>query len=173
MKRLMERVDSGGGQLVIREFTKAAAFISRIAVEEGEYANGPNVNGGNVPMSVLNFDVNGNYTTFSPELLDATSAKYGNFHMGNILHQKVDSIFENSNFQIVNQEIQKGVASCKQSCRYFEFCGGGFPADKFYELGRFDVTETINCRVQIKTMFDVCLEYLQTKLTSQAVKPSL
>jgi uncharacterized protein len=39
-----------------------------------------------------------------------------------------------------------GVAACAETCPYFTFCGGAHPANKYFETGRFDITETIYCR---------------------------
>ena len=32
------------------------------------------------------------------------------------------------------------------SCPYFGFCGGAHAANRYFEHGRFDVTETDHCR---------------------------
>jgi uncharacterized protein len=50
-----------------------------------------------------------------------------------------------------------GISRCKKTCRYFAVCGGGSPANKFYENGSFNSTETLKCRLQIQTLTDLIL----------------
>ena len=39
-----------------------------------------------------------------------------------------------------------GVEACRRACPYFGFCGGAHAANRYFEHGRFDVTETDHCR---------------------------
>jgi uncharacterized protein len=43
-------------------------------------------------------------------------------------------------------EFVEGVEACRSRCPYFGFCGGGHAANRFFEHGRFDGTETEHCR---------------------------
>jgi len=43
-------------------------------------------------------------------------------------------------------EYLTGVEACRSSCGYFGFCGGAHAANRFFEHGRFDGTETHHCR---------------------------
>jgi uncharacterized protein len=45
---------------------------------------------------------------------------------------------------------------------------GGAPSNKFAEHGRFDVTETLACRLMKKAVLDVNLDCLETKLAAIA-----
>jgi uncharacterized protein len=120
----------------------------------------------NQPLRILNFDAAGNFSTFCPELVAAKSSHYGDFIMGNILSDNLADIVTNPVFQLVNQEIKEGLAACKSSCSYWNFCGGGAPSNKFFEHGRFNVAETKSCQVIKQATIDVLVDYLETKLSS-------
>jgi uncharacterized protein len=58
-------------------------------------------------------------------------------------------------------EIAEGVRMCRESCRYFPFCGGGPPGNKHFENGTFASTETLFCRLHLKAGLDVTAEFLE------------
>lgn len=155
MKRLLELVDMGEGRLVVREFTKIAASLLRDANGQKRIFNGVRT-----PLNILNFDVDGNFSTFSPELLNAKSEEYGDFLMGNIYEHEIQDILGLPKFQRIHHSIEIGADICGDTCNYWRFCGGGSPADKFFEFGRFDVAETTACKIHKKVMIDVYLEHL-------------
>lgn len=160
MKRLLFRIDQDGGKLVVREFAKFASIAAKRASGEKEI-----INGVIVPLDILSFDMEGNYITFSPELISANSERFGDLFMGNIAIQPVDGIFSNEKYLNIKQEIQRGVSLCKSTCKYWTFCGGGSPADKFFETGRFDVSETIACKVHMQELVDVFLDFMVAKIS--------
>jgi uncharacterized protein len=118
----------------------------------------------NKPLRILNIDAKGNFSTFCPELVAATSQKYGDFVMGNILTDGLADIARNQVFQLVHREIEEGLALCKKTCSYWNYCGGGSPSNKFFEHGRFDVAETTTCRIHKKATVDVLVDYLEQKM---------
>jgi uncharacterized protein len=117
----------------------------------------------NIPMAIISFDCDGNFSTFSPELLTLHHADYGDLHFGNVFENSLEEIFNNAKFQRVQKDIQQGIERCKASCAYFPVCGGGSPSNKLSEHGTFSCTETIACRLQIQVPTDVVLEYLEEK----------
>jgi uncharacterized protein len=155
MRRFLHLVDTGGGKIVVREFTKHYATMVRHARKREGL-----VNGVATPLDILSFDINGNFSTFSPELINAKSPVFGNFLIGNILQQDVAEALESEKFKNLNDEIQRGVQACRDSCQYWSFCGGGSPADKFFEHGRFDVTETTACKIHLQNLVDVMFEHI-------------
>ena len=106
----------------------------------------------------------GNISTYSPELFGVDTLRYGTFRMGNVRDGPLELIESNPTFVAVAKEIAAGVQACKASCEYWGFCGGGPPANKFFEHGRFDVTETLFCRIHKKTLVDVVLDYAERAL---------
>ena len=117
----------------------------------------------NVPMTIFSFDSEGNISTFSPELLTMTHAAYGDFLFGNVFEDSLEDILTRPKFVAVNQQIQRGVLKCLQSCPYFMFCGGGNPSNKLFENGTFNSTETRACRLRIKATTDAVIEHLEQK----------
>lgn len=156
LSRLLQLADETHGAVKFREVW---TNLRNLALGTDEPYNTTNQ-----PLRILNFDAQGNFSTFCPELVSAASQKYGDFIMGNILHNSINDLFANPVYQQVHREIEDGVAQCKQSCPYWIFCGGGAPSNKFFEFGRFDVSETTNCRIHKKATVDVLLDFLDTKM---------
>jgi len=113
------------------------------------------------PGAIVSVDCHGNFSTWSPELLGLECAAYGDFALGNVMRDAFDSAFETAKFRAMDAAIRSGVAKCRESCAYFPFCGGGAPANKFFENGTFDSTETMFCRLNIKAVADVVLRKLE------------
>ncbi len=157
LSRLLELTDQHHGAIKFREVWTNLRSLTTGTDEP--------YNTTNKPLRILNIDVKGNFSTFCPELVAATSQKYGDFVMGNILKDGLADLATNPVFQLVQREIEDGLALCKKTCSYWNYCGGGSPSNKFFEHGRFDVAETTTCRVHKKATVDVLVDYLETKLT--------
>ena len=117
-----------------------------------------------VPLQIISVGVNGEISTFSPELLGNKNGSYGDFIFGNVRTHGLDDVLVNANFLTVHAEIQSGVRACRDSCAYFMTCGGGAPANKVFEAGRFDVTETMFCRLTRQAPVDIMLTNLEVEL---------
>ena len=87
------------------------------------------------PFGILNVDCDGNYSTYSPELLGMNVSPYGSFSFGNILTDDFVEAAESPKFRSVFTDIQSGINLCRESCAYYGYCGGGAPANKYYENG--------------------------------------
>jgi uncharacterized protein len=154
--RLVDRSYGSNGKLRVREFWTHLRNLMGADPEP--------VNTTNQPFRIFNFDVNGNYSTFCPELVAASSPEYRDFRMGNILDGPLERIRDNPVFKRVQEEIDTGVEKCKMTCAYWSVCGGGSPSNKFFEHGRFDVAETIACRVHKQATVDVLVEYIEANV---------
>ena len=104
-------------------------------------------------------------------LVQRSSRRHGDLLLGNIFNAPLEEILTGPKVQQINWEIQRGVRRCQQTCPYFDFCGGGSPANKLSEHGAFDVTETLYCRLKIQATMDVVLEYVD-KQSSRSETPS-
>ncbi len=113
------------------------------------------------PFGILNVDCEGNFSTYSPELLGLSSPRLGSFALGNVAQDSLESVLTMPRFLALDDEIRRGVDMCQESCRYFPFCGGGPPGNKFFENGDFATTETLSCRLHKKAAFDVALDKLE------------
>jgi uncharacterized protein len=159
--RIMELSEADGGRLKFREVWTTLRSIA---------LGKPRHNLANRPLRILNVDCEGNFSTFCPELIAASSEKYGDFVMGNILTDDLISITDNDVFMKVQQEIDAGLSRCEHECQYWTHCGGGEPSSKFFQHGRFDVTETTTCKVHKQATVDAVLEYLERRLENETTE---
>jgi uncharacterized protein len=114
------------------------------------------VNGESALGFILNFDVNGRVSTFSPELLTSTpTSRYRSFTWGHVAEDDFSTFVENVTGSVFYEDLRAGVAACARECEYFGVCGGGAPGNKFSELGTVTGTETMTCRLRVKTLMDV------------------
>jgi uncharacterized protein len=112
-----------------------------------------------VAGATVSFDSVGNVSTFASELLTMKHPHYGDFLLGNVFDGPLEDLFAKAKHLAIQEEIQRGVVRCQQSCDYFDFCGGGSPANKFSEHGTLDATETLYCKLKIQATIDVLLEH--------------
>jgi uncharacterized protein len=113
------------------------------------------------PFEHLNVDWRGNFSTFSPEFLGQRSEKYGDFVLGNFWRTGLAESLESDTFKRLNGDVAAGVALCRTTCAYFPVCGGGSPANKFYENGTLISAETLYCRMTVKAVADVAMEVIE------------
>src|SRR6202030_1385737 len=119
------------------------------------------------PFAITSMDWAGNISTFSPELLGLKNAQYGDFLLGNINRDRLVDLPQQANFARMLEDIEAGVAMCRDSCEYFSVCGGGEPVNKLAENGTFVSTETTYCRLTKMRATDLVLDALER------VQPSL
>jgi uncharacterized protein len=103
----------------------------------------------------------GNISTFSPELLGLKNAQYGDFLLGNVNRDRLVDMPRRANFARMLEDIEAGVAMCRESCEYFSVCGGGEPVNKLAENGTFISTETTYCRLTKMRATDLVLDALE------------
>lgn len=114
--------------------------------------------------------VDGRVAPFSPQLLAGSDADPSQFCIGNVLDQDdYVEIATSPRFAEMASDISQGIRLCEQSCGYFEFCGGGTPSEKVYELGTFVASETTHCRNSKIAVVDAVLDVLEA--TSLAMHP--
>jgi uncharacterized protein len=112
------------------------------------------------PFAILSVDYRGNFGSFSPELLGLPSRHYGEFLLGNVLADSLEAAARSPRFAAIHRDIVAGIDRCRGECPYFAFCGGGAPANKYFENGSFDSTETLFCRLNRQAVLDVLLDKL-------------
>lgn len=156
MQRFWDLTVEAKGELRLREFET----ICSLAYTGGRLDRTDM----NKPFVIVNFDHQGNFSTFDPELLSFKTKQYGDFVLGNILHESLESVCQTEKFQQMYQDMASGVSKCRQSCEYFGLCGGGAGSNKYWENGTFDCTETQACRYRIKVIADIVLEGLENSL---------
>lgn len=150
--RLLELHTSAAEPLFIREVD---TLLNRI-----RFLSRPVQSMENTPMEMLSFDHQGNVSTFASELLTMSHPHLGNFHIGNVYERTLEEMRASTKLAQINAEIQAGIQKCRKECDYFAFCGGGSPVNKLSEHGTFACTETMHCKLKIKTALDAALAYL-------------
>lgn len=118
----------------------------------------------NMPGAIVNIDVAGNVTTFSPELLGVEDGRYGKFHWGNVHTDDWPTVVSHPGFHKAYGDISAGIDQCRRSCAYFSVCGGGNPSNKLTELGTFAGAETQYCRLHVQTFADVVMKSLEREI---------
>jgi uncharacterized protein len=88
----------------------------------------------------------GSVVLLSPELAGFSDPRYGDFTSGNVLTTPLAAILADATRTPWIREFLDGVEKCRATCPYFGFCGGAHAANRYFELGRFDVTTTDHCR---------------------------
>ena len=112
------------------------------------------------PFAIISMDWAGNISTFSPELLGLNNAEYGDFVLGNINRNALVDLPRQAGFLKMRNDIEAGVAMCRERCQYFSVCGGGEPVNKLAENGTFASTETTYCRLTKMRGTDLVLDAL-------------
>ena len=120
------------------------------------------------PFKILNVDVDGNFATFSPELLGTSCDRYGDMSLGNLFETSIAECLRSPHYRGIANAVSDGVRLCRSECDYFELCGGGSPSNKLAENQRFDSSETEFCRLQKKACVDFGLGELERMLGIQA-----
>jgi uncharacterized protein len=96
------------------------------------------------PIPTIAYD--GSVVLLSPELAGFHDPRYGDFTSGNVLTTPLTEILAGAAGTPWIAEFLRGVEACRASCPYFGFCGGAHAANRYFEHGRFDMTETDHCR---------------------------
>lgn len=153
MVRLLERIRESGGQLRVREFAAVSHWLRR---------NGRSRSSTSTPFAVLSIDVDGYFSTFSPQLLGHRSPEFETFALGNV-HDAGEAgnafltALQSERFSRLRDAITAGVVACKNSCPYFGVCGGGDPANKLFERSTFACSETEHCKFHVKAPLDALI----------------
>lgn len=150
-----------GGQLRVRELQTAFALIAEPLPRIGWRGNVWPANTQALPFAIVSVAANGDFGSFSPELLGQPSNDYGDFVLGNVAREGYFATTASPRFERLWADIARGLEACERGCAHFGFCGGGAPANKFYENGDLASTETLYCRTMVKRPFDAVLARLE------------
>ena len=145
IKRFFALVWQARGVLKVREFESALGYLLSDEPVRDEQ---------NEPFAIVSVSHDGAISTFSPELLGAHHPRFSGFAFGHIAAHGLADVAAGAPFRTVSREIRRGVDACRRDCRYFRWCGGGAAANKLFETGRFDTTETMHCRLTRQVVLD-------------------
>ncbi|MFJ3856158.1 cyclophane-forming radical SAM peptide maturase AmcB [Streptomyces sp. NPDC090085] len=126
----------------VREISRVLAYAG--AVLEGAGTTGPAALPWD-PLPTVAYD--GGVILVSPELAGFTDARFGDFTTGNVLDTPLSVLLAEADQRTSwLPEFWQGVDSCQAECRFFDFCGGAHPANRYFEHGgRMDGTRTRYC----------------------------
>ncbi|NND31854.1 MAG: GRRM system radical SAM/SPASM domain protein [Saprospiraceae bacterium] len=147
--------------VIIRELDDAKRKILQIPLD---YFSNHGITQQNNPYQIISVDIDGNFTSYSPELLGQKDEQYQDFILGNVHEESFLDAAEKPLFKTLRDDIFRGIRNCEKSCPYFSFCGGGAPANKYYENGSFSSTETLQCRYSIQTPLEIITRRLESAM---------
>jgi uncharacterized protein len=156
MQRFWQLTAQANGAFKLREFEAICS-----AIYTGDRLDHTDMNH---PFVIVSFDHQGNFATFDPELLSVNTDRYGQFILGNVRQDTLESVCYTDKFQHMYRDMAVGVNLCRQTCQYFGVCGGGAGSNKYWETGTFAATETNACRYRIQVVTDIVLDALESSL---------
>jgi uncharacterized protein len=157
-QRLLQRLREQPGRLRVREVD---AVVGALRHPRFGQLHG---NAQNMAGAMLNVSWDGRFTHWSPELLGGRHSRLGPIELGRVGSDDPFDAASLPRLATFQHEIDAGIAACRASCRYFDFCLGGAPANKLAELGSFAGTETMACRLGQQVVIDSVLEALDADL---------
>lgn len=128
-------------RIEIRELDRLAHYLRTIRAGERAAWDAHRFD----PLPTVAF--NGDVVLLSPELAGITDEHYGDFIAGNVLEQSLTGILARAWQLPYVAEFTEGLAACRATCGFFDFCRGAAAGNRYFENGRFDSTETNYCRV--------------------------
>ncbi len=146
----------------LRELGRTLAYVEAVLNDQDHASRRPPFID---PLPTVAHD--GSVTLISPELAGFGNAR-GSFSSGNVLDASLDEIISRAADVPWVAEFMSGVDACRNTCPYFDFCGGGHPANRHFEHGRMDGTETDYCRNGKMALLEGVLRVVQPDTVSGA-----
>jgi len=162
LQRLLQRAETGAVQ--VREFDAARQALQQPAAQWQWRGQVFPANSQVQPLALLTVRHDGDWCSFSPELAGQRSVLHGDFVLGNVHSAGYLAALGSPRLQALWHELMRGVQACARSCAYYAHCGGGAPANKFYEHGHLAGTETLYCRSMLQRPFDAVLAQAERQL---------
>ncbi|HET8662426.1 MAG TPA: cyclophane-forming radical SAM peptide maturase AmcB [Micromonosporaceae bacterium] len=129
-------------RIELREVEWAVRYAGAVLVDRADEVLPRQID----PIPAIGYD--GSVVLLSPELAGFGDERHGSFASGSVLDTPLGEIVTAAVTRPSGwiAEYLDGVEACRGSCPYFGFCGGGHAANRFFEHGRFDGTQTNHCR---------------------------
>ena len=155
--RILARAAAADPPVLIREEQDVMAHLRDPAF--GRHAG----NAENTPFRIITVSSRGALFTFSPELAGIESKSYRD--NGDRAASRCHAGKRHGRPAVSADalDVAMGVAACRATCRYFDLCLGGAPANKLGELGTFAASETMYCRTRASGVADVTLARARAK----------
>lgn len=161
LARLLQRSIEHDGAVVVRELASAWQLVAQALPSYRWRGRDWPDNAQVMPLALISVACNGDFGTFSPELLGQRSAEFGDFVLGNVADTGYVAALRSPAMQRLWPPIAAGLEACARECAYFAYCGGGAPANKWFENADLASTETLYCRCMVQRPFDAVLGQLE------------
>lgn len=161
IERLLQRSIASDAQLVVRELASARQLIAEALPQYRWQGRLWPDNAQAMPLALISVACNGDFSSFSPELLGQPAPQFDNFVLGNVADGGYRDGLASPAMQRLWPAVAAGIEACERECAYFAYCGGGAPANKWYENGDLASSETLYCRSMVKRPFDAVLARLE------------
>ncbi|WP_229877021.1 cyclophane-forming radical SAM peptide maturase AmcB [Streptomyces bluensis] len=112
-----------------------------------------------MPLPLVMWD--GDFLPVGAELAGFRSAQHGPFTAGNVLDTPLTVLTARATEVPWVAEALAGVTNCRKHCDYFAYCRGGQVANKYFETGRLDSTETTYCRASKISLMEGILRHAE------------
>ncbi|MEU6445611.1 cyclophane-forming radical SAM peptide maturase AmcB [Streptomyces sp. NPDC046979] len=96
------------------------------------------------PLPMVTWD--GQVVPVAPDLAGFSSPRHGRFTVGDVREHGLAGCLARAEDTPWVAEALAGIEACRAECDLFAYCRGGQPANKYFETGRLDITETVFCR---------------------------
>lgn len=110
--------------------------------------------------AILSVSKDGNITPYSPEFSGSKSSEYENFIIGNILSSDIEQLYHSEIYNKIKDAVKKSQMRCAHECKFYALCGGGSFSNKYSEHQTLDVSETLTCKLHIKSLNEIVIENL-------------
>lgn len=164
LSRLFQRAAADTDRFRVREFRQACDAIVKgrqtCSVSGCEIPYNEQV----LPFAITSVDWRGNFSCFSPELIDQSHFDYGTFVFGNVMRDRVTDALASDQFKRVFYDILEGVSQCERTCEFFSLCGGGAPVNKLSETGTFRSAATQYCLRTLRQPVAAALDQIERLL---------
>jgi uncharacterized protein len=155
--RLFERAAASAGRLQVRERIQALRRLTGGSPPVTWRGVAAPDNAQVQPFAIVNVAWNGDFGSFSPELLGFAAPGHGSFTLGNVMDTGFLDSARREPFTRLWAAIRRGTEACRQTCTHFDYCGGGAPVNKLCENGDLASAETLYCRSMVQRPIDLVL----------------
>ncbi|RSM55053.1 radical SAM protein [Actinoplanes sp. ATCC 53533] len=138
-------------QLRIRDLDRLRGWIA--------HAKAGNETPASVYDPIPTVSATGQVVVLSPELLGVTAARYDDFIVGNVLTEPLPAMMARLKGVSYVREFDTGLRRCAVECEFWSFCRGAQAGNRFFEHGRFDITETNYCRTTYQAIVRSALNH--------------
>lgn len=171
LARLFARAQASDGRLKVREQTQTWRRLDPSLPQVQWQGRSSPDNAQVLPFAIVNVGWQGDFGSFSPEMLGLPSTDFGGFTLGNVLKGGYLASARTERFERLWSAIRQGTEACRQTCCYFDYCGGGAPVNKLFENGSLASAETLYCRSMVQRPIEVVLAQAQARQQALADNP--